>query len=135
MQVSQIPPPTAHFAKAHKARELALPLLQHLGAWQEVENYPGRVRSFEREELFMLHRTPFQPVPISDAALGAGVSAENQRDVARAYGLDVWWQRRRVLSVIWNDGGPLGLIVFKPGPWEEALADAYAGAIEAPAEG
>jgi hypothetical protein len=127
MQVSKFVPEEVHFARAQSARDLALPLLRASGTWEEVDNYPGKVRSFEQDQLFMLHRTPFQPVPISEDAEALGISAGLQRDAARAYGLDVWWQRRKVLSVIWNDGGPLGLIVFKEGPWEEAL-QAYAAA-------
>lgn len=122
MQVSTFVPEAVHFKRAFEARDLALPLLRARGSWEDVENYPGKVRSFEHEELFMLHRTPFQPVPISDDAKATGITALHQRDAARAYGLDVWWQRRKVLSLIWNDGGPLGLVVIKDGPWEEALA-------------
>lgn len=121
MQVSKFVPEAVHFQRAFSARDLALPLLRARGCWEEVENYPGRVRSFEHEELFMLHRTPFQPVPVSHEAQASGISALHQRDAARAYGLDVWWQRRKVLSLIWNDGGPLGLVVIKDGPWEQAL--------------
>lgn len=121
MQVSKFVPEAVHFKRAFVARDLALPLLRARGSWEEVENFPGKVRSFEHEDLFMLHRTPFQPVPISDDAQASGVTALHQRDAARAYGLDVWWQRRKVLSVIWNDGGPLGLVIIKDGPWEQAL--------------
>jgi hypothetical protein len=121
MQVSTFVPEEVHFERASAARDLALPLLRLSGTWEEVENYPGKVRSFERGELFMLHRTPFQPVPVSADAQASGISAGLQRDAARAYGLDVWWERRKVLSVIWNDGGPLGLIMCKEGPWMQAL--------------
>jgi len=130
MQVSKFVPQEVHFERAASARDLALPLLRALGTWEEVENYPGKVRSFERDALFMLHRTPFQPVPISEDAEASGIDAGLQRDAARAYGLDVWWHRRKVLSVIWNDGGPLGLIVFKEGPWEKALQACAAAAPE-----
>lgn len=121
-----MPPPSARpdeaeFARVYALSKLALPLLQQEGAWEEIENYPGKVRSYERDGIFMLHRTPFQPIPISEQASAAGINAQTQREVARAYGLDVWWQQRKVLSVIWNDGGQLGLVLFKTGVWEMAL--------------
>lgn len=123
MQVSSLPPPEVHFVRAQALREQALALLRAAGEWQEVQNYPGRVRALEQGDLMMLYRTPFQPVPVSQEALAAGITALHQRDAARAYGLDVWWQRRKVMSLIWNEGGPLGLVRFKEGPWQTALAE------------
>lgn len=122
MRVPTSRPDEAQFARVYALSKMALPLLHQEGSWEEVENYPGKVRSFERDDLFMLHRTPFQPIPISEEAARAGVTAIKQREAARAYGLDVWWQQRKVLSVIWNDGGQLGLVLFKSGNWEETLA-------------
>lgn len=114
-------PDEAEFARVFALSKLALPLLQQEGSWEEVENYPGKVRSYEQGDIFMLHRTPFQPIPISEQAAQAGIGADAQRIAARSYGLDVWWQRRKVLSVIWNDGGQLGLVLFKTGSWESTL--------------
>lgn len=121
MSASPMPEQQAAFVRIHALYQLALPLLHADGEWEEIEGYPGRVRSYERDDLMMLHRTPFQPVPVSKEAQKAGVTAMTQREAARAYGLDVWWQRRKVMSLIWNDGGPLGLITYKEGPWETAL--------------
>lgn len=121
MRVPPSRPDEAQFARVYALSKLALPLLQQKGEWQEVENYPGKVRAYEFADLMMLHRTPFQPVPISQQAVAAGISALTQRQAARAYGLDVWWQQRKVLSVIWNDGGQLGLVLFKAGQWEGEL--------------
>lgn len=123
MQDSEMDTPTleGRMRRADRLRALALPLLRDAGNWEQVENYPGKVRSYTQGQLFMLHRTPFQPIPISEAAQAAGISRLHQRDVARAYGLDVWWERRKVLSLIWNEGGPLGLVVYKAGGWEQAL--------------
>jgi hypothetical protein len=132
MQASRLPPSEVDFEHAFKLRNMALPLLQAAGAWEEVENYPGKVRSYEQGSLFMLHRTPFQPVPVSQEALAQGVTVMNQRDAARAYGLDVWWDRRKVMSVIWNHGGPLGLVMFKQGPWQQVLAECATPYTEAP---
>lgn len=121
MSVTRAPPPQEHFKKAFALRELALALLRQDGAWEDVEGYPGKVRSFEAERLFMLHRTPFQPVPVSHSATLAGIAPEVQRDVAREYGLDIWRDSRKVMSLIWNEGGSLGIVVFKPGEWEGEL--------------
>lgn len=122
MSVTRAPLPEEHFTKAFALRELALKLLRADGAWEDVEGYPGKVRSFEAERIFMLHRTPFQPVPVSHSATLAGVTPNQQRDVAREYGLDVWYDNKKALSLIWNEGGSLGIVVFKQGAWEVELA-------------
>lgn len=115
-------PSHEHFVRAFALRNLALELLRRDGNWEDVEGYPGKVRSFESGRLFMLHRTPFQPVPVSSEATMAGVTPQMQRDVAREYGLDIWQDNKKVLSLIWNEGGSLGIVVFKEGQWEEELA-------------
>jgi len=119
-----IPPaPSAqHFERAFALREMALSLLHRDGDWENVEGYPGKVRSYYGDRLLIMHRTPFQPVPVSNAAVLAGVSPDRQRDIAREYGLDVWLENRKVLSLIWNDGQPLGIVLFKSGAWEDELA-------------
>lgn len=122
MSVTRAPLPEEHFTRAFALRELALKLLRADGAWEDVEGYPGKVRSFEAERIFMLHRTPFQPVPVSHPATLAGVTPNQQRDVAREYGLDVWYDNKKALSLIWNEGGSLGIVVFKQGAWEVELA-------------
>lgn len=122
MSITRAPLPEEHFTKAFALRELALKLLRADGAWEDVEGYPGKVRSFEAERIFMLHRTPFQPVPVSHSATLAGVTPNQQRDVAREYGLDVWYDNKKALSLIWNEGGSLGIVVFKQGAWEVELA-------------
>ena len=104
-----------------KLREQALSLLRHAGAWLEIEGYPGRVRSYDDDELLILHRTPFQLPPISSAAEEAGIDAAAQRQAAREYGLDIWRQKKKVLSLIWDEGNELGVVMYKEGPWEANL--------------
>ncbi|RYF08554.1 MAG: hypothetical protein EOO40_07780 [Deltaproteobacteria bacterium] len=108
-------------SRAVRLREHALNLLRHAGAWLEIEGYPGRVRSYDDEELLILHRTPFQPPPISSAAEAAGIDAETQRMAAREYGLDIWRDKKKVLSLIWDGDHEVGVVVYKEGPWESGL--------------
>jgi hypothetical protein len=102
-------------------RDQALRLLRHAGAWLDVEGYPGKVRSYDDEQLFILHRTPFTPPPVSEAAAAVGIDASTQRQAAREYGLDIWRQSKKVLSLIWDEGQGLGVVMFKEGPWEADL--------------
>lgn len=111
----------AHYPRAFGLKTLALDLMDRAGEWEAVEGYPGKVRSFHGGALFMLHRTPFQAVPISSAATLAGIAPGTQRDLAREYGLDVWRENRKVMSLIWNEGGALGIVMFKEGEWEQEL--------------
>ena len=121
--MSVLPPSVLEqqFDRAFTLRDTALRLLNRDGAWTDIEGYPGRVRSFESDRLLILHRTPFQPIPVSEAAVVAGVSPQTQRDIAREYGLDIWCDSKKVFSLIWNEGSTLGIVVFKQGVWEEEL--------------
>ncbi len=108
--------------RATRLRDQALRLLQHAGGWLEIDGYPGRVRAYDDDQLFILHRTPFTPPPVSAAAEAAGIDAATQRQAAREYGLDIWRQSRKVMSLIWDEGKSLGVVMFKPGDWEADLA-------------
>ncbi len=111
----------AQVSRALALRDQALRLLRHAGAWLEIEGYPGRVRSYDDEQLFILHRTPFTPPPISEAAAAAGIGAAAQRQAAREYGLDIWRHSKKVMSLIWDEGQSVGVVMYKQGTWEADL--------------
>ena len=102
-------------------RSQVLLLLRKAGHWQEIEGYPGRLRSYDEDRLFILHRTPFQPPPVSEAAVAAGISAAAQKMAAREYGMDIWLDNKKVFSAIWNEGDAIGVVVYRQGLWEEEL--------------
>ena len=114
----------ARIKRAHYLKSKALQLLSKAGDWEAVEGYPGRVRSYHGNRLFILHRTPFQPPPVSEKALAAGINSETQRQVAREYGLDIWVDNKKTLSLIWNEGDNIAVVLFKSGVWEEELIKA-----------
>jgi hypothetical protein len=108
-------------ARAVNLRDAAVRLLRHRGNWLEIENYPGKVRSYDDDHLFILYRTPFTPPPISAEAEAAGIDAAAQRQAAREYGLDIWRESRKVISLIWNEGKAPAVVLHKAGPWEDEL--------------
>ena len=113
------------FQHIDQLRLRALDLLNRRGEWQEIEGYPGRLRGYETGALFMLHRTPFQPTPISEAAVQAGISPEAQRRAARGFGLDIWREDRKVLSIIWNESEQPAVIYCRRGVWESELTQVH----------
>ena len=126
-------------AAAGAAARFGAAFIAQSGDWQEIEGYPGRLRSYDDNSLFILHRTPFQPPPVSEAAAAAGVTEQQQMAAARGYGLDIWRNKKKVLSLIWDaEESELGVVMFKPGAWEDDLArlvrgrEAASGALELP---
>ncbi len=103
-------------------RDFALQVLDQHGVWKDVEGFPGKLQMFEKEPLMLIYRTPFQPIPISQEAVLAGISAHEQRRVARDFGLDIWESRRKVLSLMWNQTGPVAVLLYRPGVWEHVLS-------------
>jgi hypothetical protein len=38
------------------------------------------------------------------------------------YGLDIWFARKKVLNVEWNDEGLIQIMSYRPGAWEDQLS-------------
>ena len=55
--------------------------------------------------------------------MAVGITAAQQIEAARDYGLDIWLQNKKVLSLIWNDTATLHVVMYRPGPWEQPLLD------------
>lgn len=102
-------------------RDCSIGLVETQGFWQTIDGFPCKLRMHEQNSLMILYRTPFQPIPVSQEAVMAGVSAAEQRRLARDFGLDVWASQRKTLSLIWNTDGPVAVLLYHPGTWEHAM--------------
>jgi hypothetical protein len=43
------------------------------------------------------------------------------------YALDIWFARKKVLNVEWNDGGFIQIVSYRPGAWEGQLLSLAGG--------
>lgn len=42
--------------------------------------------------------------------------------------LDVWFDGRKTMSVHWDHDGPVEVVAFKPGEWEDSITQTLGGA-------
>ncbi len=103
-----------------KIRDAALAILEKHGEWVTVENFPHQVVSWKGAGFFILHRTPFQPIPTSKKLVASGVSSATQRRHAGEYGLEMW-KDGKVLNIFWDVTGPIQIASYRRGPWKEEL--------------
>jgi hypothetical protein len=105
-------------AKIAAIRDTALQIMQERGQWRGEGK--DRHMSADVGDCSIAYRTPFQndlhPVPEEMRYWAALVG----RRVDFGYGLDVWFQRKKVLNVMW-DGDDMEIVSFKPGEWEWLL--------------
>jgi hypothetical protein len=106
--------------RANELQAAALKLLRREGNWETTGGkHPQRLLHYEGTEFSLLHRTPFQPVPVSNKLVKEGFSERFQRELQKQYGLDIWARGQgKVASFAWNRRGPLEIVSFKRGAWE-----------------
>jgi hypothetical protein len=98
-------------------RDAALRIMRERGQWQGE----GKDRSLVAEvgDCKIGYTTPFQEQHEIQEAMRYW-AAQVGRRVDFGYGLDVWFQRKKVLNVMWNTDAvdDLEILSFKPGEWE-----------------
>lgn len=105
-------------------RDHLVPVVRRLGRI-EVQQGALRLVAFRPEGWDFEHWTPFNDLAADEAASpGYRHALERQRSSAQLpYGLDVWRDGAKVLSVLWADDGSFEVAAFQRGAWEEqALA-------------
>ena len=93
----------------------------------ELQRGPVRLVVLRTGPWSVEHWTPFADLASGEAS-SPGYRHALARQYARpdlSYGLDVWRDGAKVLSVLWADGGAFEVAAFARGAWEdEALASA-----------
>lgn len=46
----------------------------------------------------------------------------------KGFMLDVWFDGRKTMSVHWDHDGPVEVVAFKPGEWEDSITQTLGGA-------
>jgi hypothetical protein len=105
--------------RALELRQQAIAVVQKHGSWEPV----GTMRwlSAKLGNLDISYRTPFQPVPRVPEAMRV-YRARDGRCADFGYGIDVWWQHKKVLGIVWNDPKPIEIFNFHRGEWEHEMA-------------
>jgi hypothetical protein len=72
----------------------------------------------------IMHRTPFtKPMPKArQPATYASAFVRQHFATDLPYTMEVWYQRKKIMNVQWDDKDKIQLISFHPGVWEEKLA-------------
>jgi len=111
-------------ATALAIRDHVLPIVRERGVIEDLEDKDSTLRLIvlERDPWLITHWTPFNALDRTDAASpGYRHALERQRTRPDLpYGLDVWHERAKVLSVLWSDEGTVAVVEFIRGPWEAA---------------
>jgi hypothetical protein len=107
----------ARIARATELRNLAVDLVALRGAMADAED-GGRtiqVMTFEGDRLAVLYKTP-------RVTLNTGGAPTPFRP--KGFMLDVWFDRRKTMSIQWDHEEPIDVFIFKPGEWEDSIAKA-----------
>jgi hypothetical protein len=111
----------ARIARATELRNLAVDLVALRGAMADA--FDGdktiQVMVFEADRLSVLYKTP--RVTLSDGGAPAPFRP-------KGFMLDVWFDRRKTMSVQWDHEEPIDVRMFKPGEWEGFIVKALSEA-------
>src|ERR1700722_18870255 len=102
----------------HQIRAEAIALVSNLGKWQNAG--PVKLLVYNSGSLQIAYRTPFQKLPDPGQATHYKRAQLNGKPNL-PYGLDIWFDGKKVLNVEWGDDTRFDIVSYKPGPWEQAL--------------
>ena len=75
------------------------------------------------------HRTPFHRLPkVPDRQKYALAVSGKSRNLP--YGLDIWYEGKKVFNIEWDDSGRFEILSFRRGPWERELTEAVSDTTE-----
>jgi hypothetical protein len=110
--------------RALAIRDHLVPLVRDSGSL-EVQRDSVRLISLQMGPWTLTHWTPFNELASEEASSPGYRHALERQQVAPGlpYGIEVWHQGAKVLSILWAEDGASEVISFARGPWEdEALA-------------
>jgi hypothetical protein len=113
--------------RAIELRDVALPVVKALGAWQETGSGPNLFSFNDAARRFHIaYRSPFQKMsPPSGETLRQSMVRGSLPKVNLPNGLDIWAASGKVLNIEWSDKD---VLVVRAGPWESELERLAAGA-------
>jgi hypothetical protein len=115
-------------ARIEGLRAGALRVVEEMGSWTQVKmgDRDCALKGAEIGDVKILLRTPFQPLPpLSQSMRYQYAVLGGQENLP--YGLDIWFARKKVLNVEWNDEGLIQIGSYRPGEWEGQLSSFASG--------
>ncbi len=71
-------------------------------------------------------RTPFQLLPPMSQLMRYQCALLGGEENL-SYGIDIWFARKKVFNVEWNDKGSMQILSYRPGEWEAHLSPFVSG--------
>ena len=108
--------------RALQLRDAALTILRDKGVWKEnsVQQRMQRFRGFEGGSISITLRTPFQKMP-EQTNIMKYVGALLDAKPAYPYGIDIWYNRKKVMNLEWDADGQFDVVSLHNGLWEEEV--------------
>lgn len=111
-------------ARALAIRDHVLPLVRAHGTLEDLEGKDSTLRLLvlERGSWRFTHWTPFNALGLTEAS-SPGYRHALERQHIRPdlpYGLDIWHEGTKVLSLLWADEGSFKVVELVRGNWEQA---------------
>jgi hypothetical protein len=100
-------------------RDATLELLARYGSFEDTNI--GPVLTAQVEGFKFLHRSPFQRVTWLGIQRSDAIVGPPDHLRCQPFSLDAWYNRRKVLSMDWDERITPRLLLFQKGSWEERL--------------
>lgn len=107
--------------RARVMQRVALQLVSERGKWLEVSGV--RVMSANSGPFLFLYRTPFNNPEKVRPARNYVQALGRQYGTNLPYGLDIYYNDRKVMNLEWDLTGRHCLVSYRRGPWEEELRE------------
>jgi hypothetical protein len=110
------------FADARRARDHALRLIRELGHWETVGG--DKVLFAEAGPIVIAHTTLFSDKQTRRGSPRSYLHAVAKQAATPVFccSIDIWFGRRKVLSVRWDATDNMEVVSFSPGDWQDELA-------------
>jgi hypothetical protein len=99
---------------ATKIRDLAVDIVANHGQMTNLKKGEGTIpmMTYEDSRIAILFKTP--RVDLSDPSVPAWVNP-------KGFGIDIWLDNTKKMSVQWDNDGPIDVLFFKSGDWSVEL--------------
>ena len=117
--------------RALAIRDQVLPIVRAHGTLEDLEGKDSTLRLLvlEHGPWRFTHWTPFNALGPTDASSPSYRHAVERQHTRPnlPYGLDIWHERTKVLTLLWSNEGSYEIVCLIRGPWEDGALALQAG--------